>query len=425
MYGAIMMDSLQTLREQYQAVQAMNLNLNMQRGQPSDADFDLSNPMLTILTEEDLVTPSGIALRNYPGGQTGLPEARALFATVLGVRPEEMIVGNNASLKLMSNTLMWALLRGLKHSDQPWVSQSPKMIVTVPGYDRHFSLLDALGFELLTVPMTSDGPDMDVVEKLAGSDPSVKGIMFVPTYSNPTGDTVSEDTVRRLASMKTAASDFTIFADDAYRVHHLGDDEQHDPLNLLRAAEDAGNPDRVYLFGSTSKITFAGAGIGFMSCSESNVAYLSKLTGFQSIGPNKIEQYRHVKFISQYPGGIEGLMRDHANLLRPKFAAVQDVLGRELGADGRFATWTNPKGGYFVSLDTVCPVADRVVELAKGAGVALTPAGATYPHKKDPNNSNIRLSPSRPPVGEVAQAMEVVALCVKLATFEYDAPSLE
>ncbi|MBK8902181.1 MAG: aminotransferase class I/II-fold pyridoxal phosphate-dependent enzyme [Anaerolineaceae bacterium] len=415
------MDTLQALHEKYQAVQAMNLSLNMQRGQPSDADFDLSNPMLTILDETDLVTPSGIALRNYPGGQAGLPEARALFATILGVEPEEMIVGNNASLKMMSNTLMWALLRGLKHSDGPWFNQSPKMIITVPGYDRHFALLDALGFEMLSVGITPDGPDMDAVEALAASDPSVKGIMFVPTYSNPTGDTVSDETVRRLASMKTAAPDFTIFADDAYRVHHLTDDPA-EPLNLLRAAEAAGNPDRVILFGSTSKITFAGAGIGFMASSVANVAYLNKLTGFQSIGPNKVEQYRHVKFINSYPGGLEGLMRDHATLLRPKFEAVQEVLTRELG-NGRYATWTTPKGGYFVSLDTICPVADRVVELAKGGGVALTPAGATYPHEKDPNNSNIRLSPSRPPVAEVAQAMEVVALCVKIATLEYDAPA--
>lgn len=415
------MNTLQDLQEQYKVVQGMNLNLNMQRGQPSDADFDLANPMLTIVDENDLVTPSGIALRNYPGGQAGLPEARELFGTILGVRPAEMIVGNNASLKLMSNTLMWALLRGLKDSERPWVQQSPKMIVTVPGYDRHFSLLDALGFEMVSVAMTSGGPDMDAIEELAASDAAIKGIFFVPTYSNPTGDTVSDETVRRLARMKTAAPDFTIFADDAYRVHHLTDDPV-EPLNLLRACEAAGNPDRVYLFGSTSKITFAGAGIGFMASSEANVAYLTKLTGFQSIGPNKIEQYRHVKFINSYPGGLAGLMRDHAANLRPKFEAVQDVLQRELG-NGRYATWTNPKGGYFVSLDTVCPVADRVVELAKGAGVALTPAGATYPHKKDPKNSNIRLSPSRPPVAEVVQAMEVVTLCVRLATLEYDAPT--
>ena len=339
------MDSLQTLQEKYKAIQEMNLNLNMQRGQPSDADFDLSNPMLTIVDETDVVTPSGIALRNYPGGQAGLPEARELFATILGVRPEEMIVGNNASLKLMSNTLMWALLRGLKHSEQPWVQQSPKMIVTVPGYDRHFSLLDALGIEMVSVPMTSDGPDMDVVEAAVASDPTVKGIFFVPTYSNPTGDTVSEETVQRLARMQAAAPDFTIFADDAYRVHHLTD-EPAEPLNLLRACEAAGNPDRVYLFGSTSKITFAGAGIGFMASSVANVTYLTGLTGFQSIGPNKIEQYRHVKFINSYPGGLAGLMRDHAANLRPKFDAVQDVLTRELG-NGRYATWTQPKGGLF------------------------------------------------------------------------------
>ncbi len=414
------MNLLQTLQKQYEAVQAMNLSLNMQRGQPSDADFDLSNSMLTIVDEADLITPSGVALRNYPGGQTGLPEARELFSSILGVRPDEMIVGNNSSLKLMSNVLMWALLRGLKGSDKSWGQQSPKMIVTVPGYDRHFSLLDALGFELVAVPMTTDGPDMDAVE-LAAGDTAVKGIMFVPTYSNPTGDTVSDECVKRLAGMKTAASDFTIFADDAYCVHHLTD-EQAKPLNLLRACEAAGNPDRVYLFGSTSKITFAGAGIGFMASSVVNVTYLTGLTGMQWIGPNKIEQYRHVKFINGYPGRLAGLMRDHAANLRPKFEVVQEILQRELG-NGRFATWTRPKGGYFVSLDTICPVADQVVQLAKEAGVALTPAGATYPYKKDPNNSNIRLSPSRPPVAEVAQAMEVVALCVKIASLEYDAPA--
>lgn len=421
------METLQALREQHKAVKAKNLNLNMQRGQPSDADFDLSNPMLTIVDETDVVTPSGIALRNYPGGQGGLPEARELFATILGVQPEETIVGNNASLKLLSNTLMWALLRGLKDSERPWAQHSPKMIVTVPGYDRHFALLDVLGFEMVTVQMTADGPDIAAVEKLAASNSAVKGLVFVPTYSNPTGDTVSDEVVRRLAKMETAAPDFTIFADDAYCVHHLSDvhhitDEPAQPLNLLRACEAEGNRDRVYLFGSTSKITFAGAGIGFMASSIANVAYLTNLMGFQSIGPNKIEQYRHVKFLNSYPGGVAGLMRDHAANLRPKFAAVQEVLSRDLGRDGRYATWTQPKGGYFVSLDTACPVADRVVELAKEAGVSLTTAGATYPHKNDPNNSNIRLSPSRPPVAEVIEAMEVVALCIKLATLEYDAP---
>ena len=398
----------------------MGLALNMQRGQPADADYDLSNKMLTIVNDTDLVTPSGIAIRNYPGGVAGLPEARELFAGVLGVRPEEMIVGNNSSLKLMSNTLMWAMLKGLKDSPKPWSQEETvKFIVTVPGYDRHFTALDMLGIEMVSVPMTSDGPDMDVVEALVANDPAIKGMAFVPTYSNPTGDTVSDETVRRLAEMETAVPDFTIFADDAYRVHYLTDDPA-DPPNLLRACEAAGNPDRVYLFGSTSKITFASAGIGFMAASVANVAFISKLMGTQYIGPNKVEQYRHVKFLSSYPGGIDGIMRQHAKNLKPKFDAVVEVLTRELGDTG-LATWTTPKGGYFISLDTTRPVADRVVELAKGAGVALTPAGATYPQRKDPNNANIRLSPSRPPVAEVAQAMEVVALCVKLASAEYDA----
>ncbi|MCA9996241.1 MAG: aminotransferase class I/II-fold pyridoxal phosphate-dependent enzyme [Anaerolineales bacterium] len=415
------METLESLQAQYEAVKALGLKLNMQRGQPSDADFDLSNGLLTAVTDDTpLTTPSGIALRNYPGGVAGLPEARELFAEVLRVRPEEMIVGNNASLELMGDVLMWALLRGLKDSDRPWVQQSPKMIVTVPGYDRHFHILEQLGIGMIPVEMTSEGPDMDAVEALAVSDPSVKGIFFVPTYSNPTGDTVSAATVQRLATMQTAAPDFTILADDAYAIHHLTNTPAGPPPNLLRACEAAGNPDRAYIFGSTSKITFAGAGVGFMATSIANVAYISKLLGATSIGPNKIEQYRHVRFLTSYPGGIAGLMREHARLLKPKFDAVQTVLGEELGDSG-LASWTNPQGGYFVSLDTAEPVADRVVALANAAGVSLTPAGATYPNQKDPHNRNIRLSPSRPPVAEVAQAMKIVALCVKLASAEFAA----
>lgn len=412
------MNKHDTLHERYKMYKALGLQLNLQRGQPSDDDFDLSNGMLTIVDKDDLVTPGGVAIRNYPGGVAGIMEARELFAGVLGVRPQEVLVGNNASLMLMSQVLMWGMLRGLKDSPQPWKNGRAKIIVTVPGYDRHFSLLDAIGYEMVSVSMTSDGPDMDAVEALAAGDPDIKGIMFVPTYSNPTGDTVSAETVQRLASMATAAPDFTILADDAYRVHHLTADPDNPP-NLLRAAEAAGNPDRVYLFGSTSKITFASGGVGFMATSEANLAYISKLIGMQTIGPNKVEQYRHVKFLSSYPGGIAGLMADHAKILGPKFTAVQEALEQELGGTG-LATWTNPKGGYFVSLDTRYPVADRVVVLAKELGVALTPAGATYPHRQDPNNNNIRLSPSRPPVAEVAQAMEIVGFCVRLASAEYE-----
>jgi DNA-binding transcriptional MocR family regulator len=402
------------LENAFERYRAMSLRLDMQRGQPSDANFSLSNNLFTSVGPDDTVTPSGIDIRNYPGGIAGLPEARALFAEMLGTAPEEVIVGNNASLALMADVLSWALLRGLKDSRAPWVQGSPKMLVTVPGYDRHFLLLEALGFRLLSVPMTTGGPDVDAIEALVSEDAAVKGILFVPTYSNPTGDTTTAEVVERLVSMQAAAEDFTIFADDAYRVHHLSDDQDEAP-DLLAAAKAAGQPDRVIVFGSTSKITLASAGLGFMAASEANIAYLGKLLSAQSIGPNKVEQYRHVKFLRAYPGGVKGLMRDHACILAPKFAAVQEVLERELGGTG-LASWTNPKGGYFVSLTTTKPVASRVVSLAHELGVTLTPAGATYPGGDDPHDANIRLAPTRPPVGEVRLAMEVVALCVKLAS---------
>ena len=409
------MDTLATLQKQYDTYKKMGLSLTMQRGQPSDADFDLSNDMLNSVTAADLVSESGVALRNYPGGVKGLPEARQLFGDMLSVSADEMIVGNNSSLKLISETLMWAMLRGLKNSPAPWKDGKIKIIVTVPGYDRHLHFLNELGCEMVAVQMQADGPDMDAVEQLA-LDPDVKGMLFVPVYSNPTGDTVSDETVRRLAGMKTAVPDFTIFADNAYAVHHLSDDKD-EPLNMLRACQEAGNPDRIYLYGSTSKMTYASAGLGFMAASAGNIDYIARLMGAQFIGPNKVEQYRHVRFLNSYPGGIAGLMAAHATLLKPKFDVVEAVLSRELGGTG-LATWTTPKGGYFVSLDTTKPVASRVVELAGELGVGLTPAGATYPLGDDPHNSNIRLSPSRPPVAEVEQAMEIVTFCVKLASTE-------
>jgi len=409
------MSNFQDAKAEFESFKAMGLNLNMQRGQPSDADFDLSNDLLQIVDPDNTVTPSGIEIRNYGGGIAGLPEARELFADVLDVASSEVIVGNNASLELQSHVLTWALLRGLKDSPKPWNAGTPKMIVTVPGYDRHFTLLQTLGFGLETVAITEEGPDMDAVERLA-QDPSVKGILFVPTYSNPTGDTISAENTKRLASLNAAAPDFTIFADDAYRVHHLTD-TPHTPPKFLQTCKEAGHPDRAYVFASTSKITFGGAGLGYMASSEANINYISKLLSVQSIGPNKIEQYRHVKFLQGYPGGLSELMNDHAKIIAPKFEAVYEVLERELGGTG-LASWKKPDGGYFISLDTTKPVADRVVELAKEAGVSLTPAGATYPNGEDPNNSNIRLAPTRPPVEEVRQAMEVVAACIKLASAE-------
>jgi DNA-binding transcriptional MocR family regulator len=412
------MESLKDLQLRYEALKALGLKLNIERGQPGDDNFNLSNALFTIVTEKDVVTKSGFDIRNYPGGILGLPEARDLFAPVLGAKPEETLVGNNASLLILSQVLMWAMLRGLNGSPVPWCKiDQPKMIVTVPGYDRHFTLLSELGFEMIQVKMTKNGPDMDAVEK-AVLNPTVKGILFVPTYSNPTGDTASDETVRRLASMKTAASDFTIFADDDYLVHHLVDNPVK-PKNLLHACQEAGNPDRVYLFSSTSKTTFASAGLGFMATSVANLAYISKRFGTMFIGPNKVEQLRHVKFLGAYPGGIAGLMKEHAKLLKPKFDMTQKVLEKELGGMG-LATWSNPEGGYFISLDTAKPVAKRAVELCKEAGVAITPAGATFPFSRDPRNANIRISPTRPPVSELEKAIEVLAVSIKLASAELD-----
>lgn len=414
-----MNNDLSALQEKYEQYKSSGLSLNIQRGQPSNDDFDLSLPLIDILDREDFITPSGFDIRNYPGGIRGLPEARATLSELLGVEPEEVIVGNNSSLEMMANIFQWALIRGVKDSPNPWITDTPKMIVTIPGYDRHFSLLETLGFELVTVNMTADGPDIEAVEEIAASDPQVKGIYFVPTYSNPTGDTISAEVAQRLASMKTAAPDFTIFADDAYAVHHLEDNPGEIP-NMLAAAKEAGNPDRVILFGSTSKVTFSSGGIGLVAMSESNLDYWVKLLTMQSIGPNKVEQWRHVRFLEQYPGGLKGLMRDHAAIIKPKFEAVFRILEEELGGTG-LASWTKPKGGYFISFDTAKPVASRVVELASEAGVSLTPAGATYPGGNDPNNSNIRIAPTRPPLNEIEEAVRVMATCVKLASAEHDA----
>jgi DNA-binding transcriptional MocR family regulator len=401
-------------RERYEALRALGLKLDLTRGQPGDDNFDISNPMLTIVDEKSLVTPGGVALRNYPGGIAGIKEARELFAPMLGVGLDEVIVGNNASLSLEGQVLMWAMLRGVPGSPAPWCKGEAKMIVTVPGYDRHFLMLERLGFTMIQVAMRSDGPDIDAIEKLAASDPAVKGLLYVPTYSNPTGETTSQAVANRLGGMKTAAPDFTVFADDAYCVHHLDDSPPAHP-DLLGAAKRGGHPTRVILFGSTSKITFAGAGISFLGGSKETIAWIGELMGTQMITPNKVEQYRHVLFLSRYPGGIAGVMRAHAKLLAPKFAVVDEVLTRELDGKG-LARWTKPKGGYFVSLDTEKPVASQVVKLAKAAGVALTPAGATYPSGKDPLDRNIRISPTRPPVDQVRKAMEVVAVCVQLAS---------
>lgn len=411
------MTALATAQAAYDELAALGLKLNLQRGQPSDADFDLSDGLLTAVTRGQ-TTMDGIDLRNYPGGVAGLPSARALFGRYLGLGAANTVVWNNSSLELQALVLGFALLHGLRGSSGGWVHDRPKLVVTTPGYDRHFLLLTTLGFELVTVDMQPDGPDVAAIEA-AAADPSVKGVLFVPTYSNPGGETISAAKAARLARLDSAASDFTIFADDAYRAHHLG--EPVATVNFVELCASAGHADRAFVFGSTSKITFASGGLGFVGTSLDNVAWLTKLLGAQSIGPNKIEQARHVRFIESYPDGLDGLMRAHAALIAPKFAAVDEVLTAELGTDGAYATWTTPRGGYFSSLFTTAPVAARVVDLANAAGVSLTPAGATYPGGADPENRNIRLAPTRPPVGEVRTAMEVAAACIRLATEEYRA----
>jgi hypothetical protein len=406
-------------REAYKAYKTQGLKLNMQRGQPSDSDFDLAADLLLSVGPEDVRTPSGVDVRNYPGGIAGLAEARALFADYLDVTPAQLLVWNNASLEVQAHVLTMMLLRGPR-GGQPWVGGQPTIIVATPGYDRHFTLLEGLGFALATVDMQADGPDVDAIEALAANDPKIRGLLFVPTYSNPGGETISAAKAQRLVAMQTANPDFTIFADDAYRAHHLSTDQRDEPVNFVRLAEQAGNPDRPFVFASTSKITFAGGGLGFVASSQDNIAAFGSYLSNLSIGPNKVEQLRHVRFLESYPGGIQGLMAAHARLIAPKFAAVRDVLHQELGDSG-LATWTEPRGGYFISLDTALPIADRVIELAGQAGVSLTPAGATYPGGRDPHNTNIRLAPTRPELAEVTLAMQVVATCIRLASEEHAA----
>ena len=396
--------ALAAAQADYDGFVAKGLKLNMQRGQPSDADFDLSDGILTAVGADE-PTMDGIDLRNYPGGIAGLPSARALFGEYLDVDPKQVLVWNNSSLELQGMVLSFALLHGIR-GGTPWFgadeASKPTMIVTTPGYDRHFLLLETLGFKLATVGIDENGPDLDAVERLTASDPNVKGILFVPTYSNPTGDTISATNAARLAASTSAPV-----------------------VNFIDACAKAGHPERAIVFASTSKITYAGAGLGFLAAGSETLAWMSKYLGAQAIGPNKVEQARHVTFLRGYQGGIAGLMRDHAALIAPKFAACDEVLAANLGRDGAYATWTTPRGGYFSSLDTTAPIASRVVALADAAGVSLTPAGATYPAGNDPHNTNIRIAPTRPEVDDVRQAMEVFAACVKLATEEYRAQAAE
>ncbi|MFO0745766.1 MAG: aminotransferase class I/II-fold pyridoxal phosphate-dependent enzyme [Myxococcota bacterium] len=412
--GPRLHETLGELRETYMAFVDKKLKLDMTRGKPSPEQLDLAHGLLETVTSSSFKAEDGTDTRNY-GGLEGLPEARKLFADLFGVAPGEVIIGGNSSLQLMFDTLLRCHVFGTVGGTEPWSHHKVKWLCPVPGYDRHFAIVQHLGYELVNVPMTGEGPDMDVVERLVAADPTVKGIWIVPKYANPTGESVSADNVQRLATMQTAAPDFRVFWDDAYTVHHLHDDpkDQDHLENLLAACKLAGNPNRVFIFGSTSKISHAGAGLAAFAASDANIAWTKLHLGKQTIGPDKVNQVRTVRFFKDV-GGIREHMKRHAALLRPRFDAVLHALEAELGGTG-LATWTKPRGGYFVSLDVLPGNAKRVVELAAQAGVKLTEAGATFPHGKDPEDRNIRIAPSFPSQAEIELATRVVATCVKLA----------
>ncbi|MDL9979195.1 aminotransferase [Microbacterium candidum] len=405
---------LDACRAAYADLKALGLHLDLTRGKPSAEQLDLSDGMLSLPGSGVVKDAHGTDVRNY-GGLEGLPAIREIFAELLGVPAAQLLAQGNASLTLMYDTLAYAMLFGVPGSPRPWSrEETVKFICPVPGYDRHFAVTRELGIEMITVPMTPDGPDVEAIARLVADDPQIKGVWVVPTYANPDGSTVTTEVAHRLVSMPTAAPDFRIMWDNAYALHHLTD-EQTPSADAIGLAAEAGNPDRVIMYASTSKITFAGAGVSFLGSSPANIAWYTKHLGIQSIGPDKINQLRHILFFGD-ADGVRAHMRRHRDILAPKFAAVEDVLSARLGGLG-IASWTTPKGGYFVSLDVVPGAAARVVELAKEAGVALTPAGATYPHG-DPLDRNIRLAPSMPPLEEVRSAMDAVATCVLLAAAE-------
>lgn len=404
------------LQKEFDRYKEMGLSLNMARGKPSPAQLDLSAPLFDILSYDDYKAADGTDVRNY-GVMDGLPEAKQIFADFLGMEPANIIIGGSASLNLMWDVATRAMLKGVLPDYTPWCKlDSVKFLCPSPGYDRHFTICQTLGIEMIPVPMLDDGPDMDMVENLVAADASIKGIWCVPMYSNPEGVTYSDTVVRRLAAMPAAAADFRIFWDNAYGVHHL-DMEDHDHLlNIYQACQAAGNPDRVYIFASTSKITFAGAGISAMAASPVNIAYQKKLLNAQTISYDKVNQLRHVRFLKNFDG-LMALMAEHAKIMKPKFDLVNQMLERELGGLG-CATWKHPKGGYFVSVDVMDGCAKRVVALCKEAGVVLTGAGATFPYGKDPRDRNIRLAPSYPGLDELEKSMELFCLAVKLAAVE-------
>ncbi len=390
------------------------LALNMARGKPAKAQLDLCTDLLTVLSKPEDCFDGNIDARNY-GELAGLPCARSYWAEILGCKPEQTFLGGSASLNLMYDVISKAYTHGLLHSERPWCKEEcVRFLCPAPGYDRHFRITESFGAELITVPMTPDGPDMDMVEQLV-KDPAVKGIWCVPKYSNPDGIIYSDETISRFAHLKPAAPDFVIMWDNAYCIHEFEGDFV--PFaDIISLCEEAGNPDMVLEFASTSKITVAGGGISVMAGSQANISYLSKLWGVQIISYDKINQLRHVRFLKDKAHTLE-IMKGHAAIMGPKFRCVLELLDEQI-APLDIANWNRPKGGYFVSLNAMPGTAKRTLALCKEAGVTMTDAGATFPYGIDPSDSNIRIAPSLPPVAELEQAMEVFCTCLKLSALE-------
>jgi aspartate/methionine/tyrosine aminotransferase len=401
-----------TLDDRYNAFAAKKLSLDMTRGKPSSEQLDLGAGMINALAPSDYKAADGTDTRNY-GGVEGLAELRAIFGEILGAPAANVVLGGNSSLQMMHDTVVRALVHGVPGGNGPWGRGKVKFVCPSPGYDRHFAVCAHHGIEMIVVGMDDGGPDVAEVERIVAADESVKGMWCVPKYSNPTGITYGADVVKRLASMKAAAPDFRLFWDNAYVVHDLYATSD-DLANVLEASAKAGNADRPLVFASTSKISFAGAGVAAIASSPANVADVKRHTAIQTIGPDKLNQLRHVRFFNDL-SGIKAHMQKHAALLAPKFAAVDEIFTRELGGKG-VATWTKPRGGYFTSIDTLDGCAKKVVRLAVAVGVKLTAAGATFPYGKDPRDRNIRIAPSLPPLDQIRVAMEVVAVCVLLAS---------
>ncbi|MBQ7352554.1 MAG: aminotransferase class I/II-fold pyridoxal phosphate-dependent enzyme [Clostridia bacterium] len=407
--------ALQTeLKAKYKEYQAKDLQLNMARGKPCVEQLDLSMGMMDVLSSEvDLTCDDGTDCRNY-GVLDGIKEAQELLADMMEVPSDHIIIYGNSSLNVMYDTIARSMTHGVMGST-PWSRlDKVKFLCPVPGYDRHFAITQYFGIEMINVPMTKDGPDMDMVERLVSEDESIKGIWCVPKYSNPQGYSYSDLTVRRFARLKPKAKDFRIYWDNAYTIHHLYDDKQDNLVEILAECKRAGNPDLVYKFASTSKISFPGSGIAALASSLNNLAEIKKQLSIQTIGHDKVNQLRHVRFFGNIHGMIEH-MRKHADILRPKFEAVLEILNRELGGLG-IGTWTEPKGGYFISFDSLSGCAKDIVAKCKKAGVVMTGAGATYPYGKDPQDSNIRIAPSYPPLADLVTATELFCLCVKLSS---------